>query len=61
MEQTILKRNQSARTIKIVLRDIKKNKFNNYSLEELRGHLIHIKKLWKKFANKNEKLVEMSN
>lgn len=57
MEQINLKRNRSARTIKIVLRDIKKNKFDNYSIERLRENLVHLKKLWRNFANKSEILV----
>lgn len=58
MEQIILKRDRSARTIKIVLRDINRNRFDNYSIDQLRGHLIHLKKLWRNFANKSEILTE---
>lgn len=53
-----MKRNRSARTIKAVLRDINRNKFDDYSIEQLREHLAHIKILWKNFARRNEKLAE---
>lgn len=53
MENLILRRNQSARSIRNVLSYTNSDAFIERSIGELRGRLAHVKSQWKIFVNKS--------
>lgn len=60
MENLILVRNQSARSIRTVLGYINNENFQEQPLHEIKGYLRHIKVQWKNVAAKNAKLIEQA-
>lgn len=60
MENLILVRNQSARSIKNILAYINNEDFQEQPLSVIKSHLMHVKGQWKNFATKNAKLIEQT-
>lgn len=58
MENLILVRNQSARSIRNMLKHINQDDFQERALTEIKSRLMHLKGQWKFFAEKNAKLIE---
>lgn len=60
MENLIMIRNQSARSIRNILRHINEDDFQERTLIEIEGRLMHLKGQSKKFAVKNANLIEQT-